>query len=102
MSLEQPCISTVYGFCYSYPLLTEAIVQVHNEIFLFFGAMLKIEDQAIQACDSFFFSEMYAVFKVKNSDQRTFNVFGTESDLLRPQNDIVMGQYDKFRRGLNN
>ena len=46
MSLEQPCISTVYGFCYSYPLLTEAIVQVHNEIFLFFGVILKIEDQA--------------------------------------------------------
>lgn len=74
MSLEQPCISTVYGFCYSYPLLTEAIVQVHNEIFLFFGVILTIEDQAIQACDSFF-SEMYAVFKVKNSDQRTLNVF---------------------------
>lgn len=55
MSLEQPCISTVYGFCYSYPLLTEAIVQVHNEIFLFFGVILKIEDQAIQARDSFFF-----------------------------------------------
>lgn len=55
MSLEQPCISTVYGFCYSYPLLTEAIVQVHNEIFLFFGVILKIEDQAIQVCDSFFF-----------------------------------------------
>lgn len=55
MSLEQPCISTVYGFCYSYPLLTEAIVQVHNEKFLLFGVILKIEDQAIQACDSFFF-----------------------------------------------
>lgn len=95
MSLEQPCISTVYGFCYSYPLLTEAIVQLHNEIFLFFGVILKIEDQTIQACDSFFFLKCTLFLNVKNSDQRTLNVFGTESDLLRPQNDIVMGQYDK-------
>lgn len=35
MSLEQPCISTVYGFYYSYPLLTGEIVQVQNEKFLF-------------------------------------------------------------------
>jgi len=102
MSLEQPCISTVYGFCYSYPLLTEAIVQVHNEKFIFFGVILKIEDQAIQACDSFFFLKCTLFSRLKNSDQRTLNVFGTESDLLRPQNNIVMGQYDKFRRGLNN
>ena len=71
MSLEQPCISTVYGFCYSYPLLTEAIVQVHNEIFLFFGAMLKIEDQAIQACDSFFFLKctLFLRLKIQTSER---------------------------------
>ena len=51
-------------------------------------------------------SEMYGVFKIKktaNSDQRTVNdiVFETESDLLRPQNNIVMGQYDEFGLGLN-
>lgn len=64
MSLEQPCISTVYGFCYSYPLLTEAIVQVHNEKFLLFGVILKIEDPAIQACDSFF-SELTLFSRLK-------------------------------------
>lgn len=72
MSLEQPCISTVYGFCYSYPLLTEAIVQVHNEIFLFFGVILKIEDQAIQACDSFFFflkCTLFSRLKIQTSER---------------------------------
>ena len=64
MNLEQPCISTVYGFCYSCPLLTEAIVQVHNEKFLFFGVILKIEDQAMQACDSFF-SELTLFSRLK-------------------------------------
>ena len=52
-------------------LLTEAIVQVHNEIFLFFGVILKIEDQAIQACDSFFFLKctLFSRLKIQTSER---------------------------------
>lgn len=65
MSLEQPCISTVYGFCCSYPLLTEAIVQVHNEKFHFSGLYWRSKIRQYRRVIPLFFFEMYAVFKVK-------------------------------------